>query len=60
MVMSHSVNLAKCVDTNGKPTAGTRLEIPAELKQHLPPPLPVWDPAPGQAWRGYQEARQIR
>ena len=32
MVMSHSVNLAGCVGPDGKPTAGTRLEIPAELK----------------------------
>ena len=32
MVMSNSVNLASCVDSNGKPTAGTRLEIPDELK----------------------------
>ena len=32
MVMGHSVNLASCVDPHGRPTAGTRLEIPAELK----------------------------
>ena len=32
MVMGHSVNLANCTDPHGRPTAGTRLEIPAELK----------------------------
>ena len=31
MVMASSVNLASCVDVTGKPTAGTRLELPAEL-----------------------------
>ena len=31
LVMVNSVNLAKCVDSDGKPTAGTRLEIPSEL-----------------------------
>ena len=31
MVMASSVNLASCVDETGKPTAGTRLELPAEL-----------------------------
>ena len=32
MVMGHSVNLAGCVGPDGRPTAGTRLEIPEELK----------------------------
>ena len=32
MVMAASTNLATCVDANGKPTAGTRLELPDELK----------------------------
>ena len=32
MIMSHSVNLATCVGPDGRPTAGTRLEIPDELK----------------------------
>ena len=31
-VMGHSVNLASCVGSDGRPTAGTRLEIPEELK----------------------------
>ena len=31
LVMVNSVNLARCVDSDGKPTAGTRLEIPPEL-----------------------------
>ena len=30
-VVSHSANLAPCVDDGGKPTAGLRLEIPREL-----------------------------
>ena len=30
-VVSHSANLAVCVDDGGKPTAGLRLEIPREL-----------------------------
>ena len=30
-VVSHSANLAPCVDDGGKPTAGIRLEIPREL-----------------------------
>ena len=32
MVMLSSVNLATCVGPDGKPTAGTRLELPEELK----------------------------
>ena len=32
MVMAKSVNLASCVDSGGRPTAGTRLELPEELK----------------------------
>ena len=32
MIMASSVNLASCVDCGGKPTAGTRLELPDELK----------------------------
>ena len=32
MVMSYSVNLAGCVGPDGRPTVGTRLEIPGELK----------------------------
>ena len=32
MVMFNSVNLATCVDPDGRPTAGTRLELPDELK----------------------------
>ena len=31
MVMASSVNLASCVDETGRPTAGTRLELPSEL-----------------------------
>ena len=31
-VMANSVNLAGCIDQAGRPTAGTRLEIPHELK----------------------------
>ena len=31
-VMANSVNLASCIDQAGRPTAGTRLEIPHELK----------------------------
>ena len=31
-VMASSVNLAGCIDQAGRPTAGTRLEIPHELK----------------------------
>ena len=30
-IVSHSANLAPCVDDGGKPTAGLRLEIPREL-----------------------------
>ena len=30
-IVSHSANLAPCVDDSGKPTAGIRLEIPREL-----------------------------
>ena len=32
MVMASSTNLASCVDPAGRPTAGTRLELPDELK----------------------------
>ena len=32
MVMASSVNLASCIDSGGRPTAGTRLELPDELK----------------------------
>ena len=32
LVMSHSVNLAGNTDGRGKPTAGTRLELPPELR----------------------------
>ena len=32
MVMGSSVNLATCVDSAGRPTAGTRLEIPDDLR----------------------------
>ena len=32
LVMSHSVNLAGSVDGRGKPTAGTRIELPPELR----------------------------
>ena len=32
MVMSHSTNLAGCVGPDGRPTEGTKLEIPGELK----------------------------
>ena len=32
MVMASSVNLASCTDSAGRPTAGTRLELPEELK----------------------------
>ena len=32
MVMSSSINLASCVGRDGRPTAGTRLELPHELK----------------------------
>ena len=32
LVMSHSVNLAGSIDGRGKPTAGTRLELPLELR----------------------------
>ena len=31
LIMSHSVNLAECIDQEGRPTAGVRLEIPGEL-----------------------------
>ena len=32
LVLANSVHLASCVDRAGKPTAGTRLEIPIELR----------------------------
>lgn len=32
LVMSHSVNLAGSIDGRGKPTAGTRIELPPELR----------------------------
>lgn len=31
LVISHSLNLADMVDSEGRPTAGVRLEIPGEL-----------------------------
>ena len=33
LVISHSANLANRVDGDGRPTAGTRIEIPPELKE---------------------------